>query len=59
MLGHTQANTMAHVTSLEVFDNQGNQIAQMYGQRTEGTRARAMAPTSHRITTHLKLGNLL
>ncbi|CAB5570710.1 hemin-degrading factor [Providencia hangzhouensis] len=26
-----------HVTSLEVFDNQGNQIAQMYGQRTEGT----------------------
>ncbi|WPA91200.1 ChuX/HutX family heme-like substrate-binding protein [Providencia zhijiangensis] len=25
------------VTSLEVFDDQGNQIAQMYGQRTEGT----------------------
>lgn len=25
------------VTSLEVFDNQGNQIVQMYGQRTEGT----------------------
>ncbi len=25
------------VTSLEVFDQQGNQIAQMYGQRTEGT----------------------
>lgn len=24
------------VTSLEVFDNQGNQIIQMYGQRTEG-----------------------
>lgn len=25
------------VTSLEVFDNDGNQIVQMYGQRTEGT----------------------
>lgn len=25
------------VTSLEVFDKQGNQIIQMYGQRTEGT----------------------
>ncbi|MBQ0330450.1 hemin-degrading factor [Providencia rettgeri] len=25
------------VTSLEVFDTQGNQIIQMYGQRTEGT----------------------
>ncbi len=25
------------VTSLEVFDTQGNQIIQMYGQRIEGT----------------------
>lgn len=30
------------VTSLEVFDNQGNQIIQMYGQRTEGVPEQAL-----------------
>lgn len=26
------------VTSLELFDSKGQQIAQLYGQRTEGTK---------------------
>ncbi len=33
-----------HVTSVELFAKDGTQIAQLYGQRSEGHRAGAMAP---------------
>jgi putative hemin transport protein len=33
-----------HVTSVELFAKDGTQIAQLYGQRSEATRAGAMAP---------------
>jgi putative hemin transport protein len=33
-----------HVTSVELFAKDGTQIAQLYGQRSEATRAGTVAP---------------